>query len=103
MDQVIVYPHQTLEGEIVVIYPNMNCGLTVEQIALKDVPPSVPYIIMNKADVPTGADAMYLAAWEADFSQPHGAGANYGYGSYYAISGWTSDNTPILRKEEQIQ
>ena len=49
MDQVIVYPHQTLEGEIVVIYPNMNCGLTVEQIALKDVPPSVPYIIMNKA------------------------------------------------------
>ena len=103
MNLVIVYPHQTLEGEIAVIYPNLDSWLNIEQIALKDVPPGVPYIIMDKVDVPTGADAMYLAAWEADFSTPHGVGANYGLGSYYAISGWNSDGTPILRQEEQIQ
>ena len=103
MNQVIVYPNQIVKGEIVVVHPNINCGLTIEQIALKDVPSGVPYILVNNADIPTGTDAMYFAAWEADFSQPQGTGADYGCGSYYSVVGWNSDGTPILRKEEQIQ
>ena len=49
-----------------------ECGLTVETIAKKDVPPGVPYLIINESDLP--ADPAFLEAWEADFSSPHGHG-----------------------------
>lgn len=66
--QRIVYP---LGDGIVVVTP-LACGLTVKQIAAKDTPPGVPYLIIDAADVP--ADRTYRAAWRADFSQPDGHG-----------------------------
>lgn len=50
----------------------MPCGLTVEQIARKDVPAGVPYLIVDATDIP--ADRSLRAAWRADFSQPDGYG-----------------------------
>lgn len=64
----IAYP----AGDGVVILTPCSCGLTVEQIAAKDTPAGVPFLIIDAADVP--ADRTYRAAWRADFSQPDGHG-----------------------------
>jgi hypothetical protein len=50
-NQRIIY--QTPEGGTAVIIPAANCGLTLEQIAAKDVPTGLPYKIVDVADIPT--------------------------------------------------
>lgn len=69
MDKRIIYP--TTDGGISVIIP-ASCGLTIEQIAQKDVPAGIPYRIINASDLPT--DRSQRQAWEADFSNPDGHG-----------------------------
>ena len=59
-DKRIIYP--TFEGGIAVIVPAPDCGLTIEQIAAKDVPAGIAYKIINAADVP--ADRTFRNAWE---------------------------------------
>lgn len=68
MRQRIVYP----SGDGVSVLMPMPCGLTVEQIARKDVPAGLPYLIVDATDIP--ADRSLRAAWRADFSQPDGHG-----------------------------
>ena len=70
----IVYPND--DGGISVIVPHLPCGLTLGEIAMKDVPAGKPYLIVDTADVPS--DRSQRQAWEADFSTPDGFGANYG-------------------------
>lgn len=60
MNQRIIYP--TDEGGVTVIIPAPDCGLTIEQIAEKDVPPGVPFRIVDAADIP--ADRTFRDAWE---------------------------------------
>jgi hypothetical protein len=71
MSQCIIYPY---EGSIAVVTP-FPCGLTVEEIARKDVPPGVPYLIINRSDLPE--DPTYRDAWTADFSTPDGHGIGH--------------------------
>ena len=59
-------------GDIAIIRPAMNCGLTIEDIAAKDTPEGVPYLIIDADLVP--ADRDMREAWTADFSEPHGYG-----------------------------
>ena len=49
------------DGGVSVIVPNLDCGLTVEQIAAKDVPTGKPYRIVDVSDIP--ADRSKRAAW----------------------------------------
>jgi len=58
-DQRIIY--KTDEGGVAVIIPAPECGLTIEQIAAKDVPPGKPWKIVSVADIPT--DRLFRAAW----------------------------------------
>jgi hypothetical protein len=67
-DRRIVYPL----GDGVAILTPCPCGLTIEQIAAKDVPAGLPFLIVDAADIP--ADRKYRAAWRADFSTPDGYG-----------------------------
>ena len=60
MTQRIIYP--TDEGGVAVIIPAPECGLTIEEIAAKDVPAGKEFKIINTADVPT--DRTFRAAWE---------------------------------------
>jgi len=53
--------YQTNEGGIAIIVP-ADCGLTIEQIAAKDVPADTPYSIVDVADIPT--DRTWRNAWE---------------------------------------
>ena len=60
MDQRIIYP--TDEGGVAVIIPAPDCGLTIEEIATKDVPSGKPYKIVSVSDVPE--DRTFRGAWE---------------------------------------
>lgn len=59
-DKRIIYP--TDEGGVAIIIPAPNTGLTIEQIAAKDVPVGKPYKIVDVADIPT--DRTFRDAWE---------------------------------------
>ena len=73
MNQRIIF--QNDEGGVAVIVPAPECGLTIEEIAAKDVPPVVvmqdgvvvsstprPYKIVDVADIPS--DRTFRNAWE---------------------------------------
>lgn len=66
--------YATPEGGVAVIVPAPDCGLSIEQIAAKDVPAGVAYQIIDAADVPT--DRTFRDAWEADIVEPDGVGAD---------------------------
>jgi hypothetical protein len=59
MNQRIIYP--TDDGGVAIIIP-ADCGLTIEEIAAKDVPEGKPYKIVDVADIPT--DRTFRDAWE---------------------------------------
>ena len=59
MNQRIIY--QTDEGGVAIIIP-ADCGLTIEQIAAKDVPTGKAYRIVDVFEVPS--DRTFRAAWE---------------------------------------
>jgi hypothetical protein len=60
MNQRIIYP--TDEGGVAVIIPASECGLTIEEIAAKDVPEGKPFKIVDVADIPS--DRTFREAWE---------------------------------------
>jgi hypothetical protein len=73
MNSRIIYP--TDDGGVSVIVPAAECGLTIEQIAAKDVPPIVvrgpensmvsstsrPFKIVDVADIPS--ERLFRNAW----------------------------------------
>jgi hypothetical protein len=62
MNQRIIYP--TDDGGVAVIIPVEfeQCGLTVQQIAAKDVPQGKPYKIVDVSEIPS--DRTFRSAWE---------------------------------------
>jgi len=60
MNSRIIYP--TDDGGVAIIVPAPECGLTIEQIAAKDVPAGKPYKIVDVADIPT--ERLFRNAWE---------------------------------------
>jgi hypothetical protein len=60
MSSRIIYP--TDDGGVAVIIPTAECGLTIQQIAAKDVPMGKPYKIVDVSDVPS--DRTFRNAWE---------------------------------------
>jgi len=60
MNSRIIYP--TDDGGVAVIVPAAECGLSIEQIAAKDVPEGKPYKIVDVSDIPT--DRTFRNAWE---------------------------------------
>lgn len=74
MAQCIIYPRGG--GVAVLICHGANgaplCDLPLDEIARKDVPAGVPYLIVDEADLPE--DRSQRDLWTADFSEPHGHG-----------------------------
>ena len=76
MSKCIIFPND--DGGIAVIHPTTE-GLSVlgiDGIALKDVPMGKPYKIINVEDLPQSRE--FRNAWETDFTEHDGVGANYG-------------------------
>ena len=59
MNERIIY--ETEEGGVAVIIPTSECGLTIEEIAAKDVPEGVSYHIVDVSEVPS--DRTFRGAW----------------------------------------
>lgn len=60
MNSRIIFPND--EGGVSVIVPDPECGLTIEEIAAKDVPAGKPYKIVDVSDIPS--DRTFRNAWE---------------------------------------
>jgi hypothetical protein len=73
MNQRIIYT--TDEGGVAVVLPAIECGLTIEEIAVKDVPAGKPFKIVDAADIPE--DRTFRNAWTADLSNPDGYGIGH--------------------------
>lgn len=65
----VIYPNGT---GISVLVPSPKWSGTIEQLANKDVPTGVPYIITDLVNIPT--DREFRDSWEVDFSNPDGYG-----------------------------
>jgi hypothetical protein len=90
----IVYKEK--DGSAVVLHPNLNSGLTLKQIADKDVPAGVPYVFLDESLIPK--DVTFINAWSIEeIKNPDGIGANYGVGSSKEVIGWNANGSPILR------
>ena len=76
----IIYPNN---GCVALITPSENCGLSVEEIASKDVPEGIPYLFVEEKDLPS--DHIFFEAWETDFSKPDGYGI--GHKKWFAARG----------------
>jgi hypothetical protein len=72
MDSRIIFEND--EGGVSIIVPAPSAGLTIAQIAKKDVPAGKEYWIVNASDIPE--DRTFRNAWELDTSM----GAAHGIG-----------------------
>jgi hypothetical protein len=60
MNQRIIYPND--DGGVSIIIPAPECGLTIDEIAAKDVPVGKPFKIIDVSDIPS--DRTFRNAWE---------------------------------------
>lgn len=60
MNKRIIYPSD--DGGVCIVIPAPDCNLTIEEIALKDVPLGKPYKIIDVGDIPS--DRTFRNAWE---------------------------------------
>jgi len=63
--KLIIYPNDN--GGICILTPAPECGLSLQEIAAKDVPSGKPWKIVDAADIP--ADRIFRDAWTADFTE----------------------------------
>jgi len=59
MNSRVIFPND--EGGVSVIIPAAECGLTIEEIAAKDVPAGKPFKIVDVSDIPS--DRTFRGAW----------------------------------------
>jgi len=50
------------DGGVAVITPNVDCGMTIEELIAKDVPAGAVYRIVDVSTIP--ADRTFRNAWE---------------------------------------
>ena len=55
--------YRNTNGAVAIIIP-ADCGLTIEQIAAKDVPTGLPYKIVNVSEVPS--DRQWRNEWAVE-------------------------------------
>lgn len=90
MDKRILYPSPERPGGVCLIIPAPGCPLTVEEIARKDTPAGLPYLIVDAADLPE--EPGFFNSWEADFSNPDGFGI--GHEAWFAEQAASSGGAP---------
>jgi hypothetical protein len=73
MAQVILFPNQDREGSVSMLCPSGELPLL--EVARKDVPAGLPYLIVDTSDLPE--DFEFFNAWETDFSNPDGFGIGH--------------------------
>ena len=72
--QYVIYPQEEFANSVAIIIPTGE--IPIEEVARKDVPKGIPYLIVNKSDMPF-EHYDFADSWEADFSNPHGYGIGH--------------------------
>lgn len=75
----IIYP--TSSG---IAVANPSGTLPIDEVARKDVPAGMPYLIVEDSSLPS--DLAALDAMTFDFSTPDGHGAEYGAGTDWVVA-----------------
>lgn len=102
MSKVIIY--QSDNGGVTLVIPVVDCGLTVEEIARKDVPPATRYAIIDAKDVPS--DHTFFDAWEvehADLNDGIGLGSQQWFIEQYQAEIATLDAEKDAERIAQLQ
>lgn len=60
MNQRIIFPKD--DGGVAIIIPAPDCGLSIQEIAAKDVPAGKPFKIVDVMEIPS--DRTFRNAWE---------------------------------------
>jgi hypothetical protein len=68
--QVIIYPQEN--NSIALVIPAPECPISIQEVARKDVPAGVPFLIIDSSQLPQEEE--YFNSFEADFSNPDGYG-----------------------------
>ena len=71
----VIYPNDDGGVSILIPAPEALETMTIEDIALKDVPAGKPFKIVATEDIPS--DRTFRNAWEADMSSPDGTGMGH--------------------------
>lgn len=99
MRQRIIYKNP--DGSISILIPAPDSGLTVAQIAAKDVPFGRPYKIVDMAELPQ--DRATRNEWTVDDTiLTDGIGADYGAGSENDVIEWAANGQPLTRRRQPL-
>lgn len=81
MTQRIIY--QNNDGGISILIPTHEALSTysIDDLAQKDVPAGIPYIIVDTSSIPE--DRTFRNAWESDITEPDGVGL--GHDAWFAL------------------
>lgn len=71
MDKLIVYQDQESKY-LAIVVPFLGCGLSIDEIAKKDVPTGIRYKIIDRSSAPS--QSMLLSECTIDFSTFDGVG-----------------------------
>ena len=64
MDTIVIYEKEN--GNVAILYPSKNCGLSIDEIIKKDIPSGARYKKISIEDMPS--DREYREAWSYDFT-----------------------------------
>ena len=98
----IVYKNN--DGGIAIVSPTQEAlsFMTIEEIALKDVPTGLAFAIVNDSEILT--DRAYREAWVVDGSLlTDGIGADYGVGSANLLIGYDELRNPIVMPQQEYE
>lgn len=91
MNERIVFTNP--DGLAAYLSPILECGLSIEEIAAKDVPTGIPFIIVN--ELALNDIEIFSTTIEVDPLNADGVGADYGAGSKNIVIGYTNDMEAI--------
>lgn len=94
--------YKNLDGSVAVIHPTTEALklITIQEIALKDVPTGLAFAIINDAEIPS--DRTFRDAWEIDpVTLTDGVGADYGAGSENILIGYDEHRNPIVMTHQE--
>lgn len=98
----IIYKNS--DESIAIIHPSREAleSMSIEEIALKDVPTGLAFAIVNDSVIPT--DRAYREAWVVDSSLlTDGVGADYGTGSANLLIGYDERRNPIVMTQQEYE
>lgn len=98
----IIYKNEN--GGVSILHPTDEAlsFMTIDEIALKDVPTGLAFTIVNDSEIPT--DRAYREAWVVDSSLlTDGFGADYGVGSANLLIGYDELRNPIVMTQQEYE